>query len=256
MLLITILIHEIGHLVFGLFSGYGFVHFEILGFSLEKINSGVRIRKYKNIPVGQCLMYPQKINCDPSVMILGGPIFNVLTGVVVIAISIESEGMVFKTILLCFASLNISLAVFNIFLGSDECDGKTFLEIRRSIELKKAFNDILTICRLLRDGRSYADMPEKLFECCLLSDSSSIRKEKAIHSYRYVYEKRRSIWNPQCVGEKYANFIEKNVKKVFNNPNDRIKVFINMLDEGKDKMYPGEYLSAARIMMILTEKEK
>ena len=256
MLLITILIHEIGHLVFGLFSGYGFVHFEILGLSLEKINSGVRIRKYKNIPVGQCLMYPKKISCNPSAMIVGGPVFNVLTGVVVIVIGIGLDGIVFKTVLICFALLNISLAVFNLFLGSDECDGKTFLEIRRSKELKKAFNDILTICRFLRDGRSYMDMPEKLFECCMLSDCSSIRKEKAIHSYRYVYEKRKSIWNPQCAGEKYAEFIEENVKKVFDNPNDRIKVFINMLDEGKDKMYPGEYLSAARIMMILTEKEE
>ena len=59
---IQIIVHEAGHLVFGLLSGYKFVSFRIFDFKLEKdSNNKIKLRlQHMRGTLGQCLMKPPK----------------------------------------------------------------------------------------------------------------------------------------------------------------------------------------------------
>lgn len=62
-LLFSMIVHEFGHLVCGLKSGYKFVSFRVLSFSLCKYEDGYKMKRFA-IPGtgGQCLMAPPEYN--------------------------------------------------------------------------------------------------------------------------------------------------------------------------------------------------
>ena len=62
-LIFTTIVHEFGHLVCGLKSGYKFVSFRVLSFSLCKYEDGYKMKRFA-IPGtgGQCLMAPPEYN--------------------------------------------------------------------------------------------------------------------------------------------------------------------------------------------------
>ncbi len=75
-----IIVHETGHLVFGLLSGYKLSSFRILKYTFVKTNEKIEIKKY-NIPgtMGQCLMEPPELTDGKMPVVLfnyGGVIFN------------------------------------------------------------------------------------------------------------------------------------------------------------------------------------
>ena len=57
--ILSVIIHEAGHLVCGLISGYGFSSFRIFSFMLLKTDEGLRLRRLSvQGTLGQCLMTP------------------------------------------------------------------------------------------------------------------------------------------------------------------------------------------------------
>lgn len=253
MFILTILIHETGHLVFGLLTGYRLIHFEVLGVSVEKINGRLRVGHYKKVPIGQCLMYPVKEVADPALMILGGPVFNILAACILgICASIISH-LIVKIVLLCFASLNLSIGVFNLFFGSDTCDGKTYREIKKSRKLRVFYNCIMLTYRHLREGRSYIDMPEILFMVTKTNTGSSLEKEMQTHRFRYLYEHGKASWDSEAAGDRFASYVTEHAENVRKRNSDRNDIFLKMVADGKGEMYPGEWLSAARCMMEMTK---
>lgn len=62
-LIFTTIIHEAGHLVCGLMSGYGYLNFRILSFNFCQYEDGFKIKRFA-IPGtgGQCLMAPPEYN--------------------------------------------------------------------------------------------------------------------------------------------------------------------------------------------------
>ena len=86
MLLHTV-IHEGGHMVFGLLTGYRFLSFRVLSFTIVK-KDGKLIRKKLKVPgtLGQCLMYPPEwkdviITLSMEVAVIRRPMAAVHTGV-------------------------------------------------------------------------------------------------------------------------------------------------------------------------------
>ena len=62
-----IIIHEAGHLVFGLISGYRFLSFRIFSIIFVKVDGHIVRKRYSlRGTAGQCLMYPPKEECDGS----------------------------------------------------------------------------------------------------------------------------------------------------------------------------------------------
>ena len=83
-LYVSIIIHEGGHLVFGLLSGYGFSSFRIGNFMWIKQDGKIKLRRLSLAGTGgQCLMTPpeEKNGKIPVVLYnLGGVIANILLG--------------------------------------------------------------------------------------------------------------------------------------------------------------------------------
>ena len=85
-----VIIHEAGHLVFGLLSGYEFVSFRIGSLTLIKENGKFRIKKF-SIPgtAGQCLMMPpegKEYDCPYFLYNLGGILTNAIFSIIFLII--------------------------------------------------------------------------------------------------------------------------------------------------------------------------
>ena len=89
-LFLQLIIHETGHLVFGLLSGYRFSSFRIGSFMWMKVNGKLVCKKLTVAGTGgQCLMIPPELQ-DGKIPVLmynlGGSIMNLVVGAVFFAL--------------------------------------------------------------------------------------------------------------------------------------------------------------------------
>lgn len=249
-----------GHLLFGLITGYRFLHIEILGFSFEHIGSVLRIRKYKNTAVGQCMMYSEDENKNPLLLVCGGIIFNLAFGIAAFAMAAAVNGLIVMLILLAFGGINLSLAVTNMFLGSETSDGKVFGELvygEGKKERRILYNRILRIAVYLREGSSYRDMPGNLFSESFIPKDAlmSTEKEMKMHIYRYKLEKGEENWDGNLAGEPVGELVEKALKKDGKSGKARERVFRDIIRQSGGEMFSGEFLCAARCYCMIKSKE-
>lgn len=167
---VQIILHEGGHLIAGLLSGYRFVSFRILSMIWVKKDGKIIRRKYSLAGTGgQCLLDPPG-TCDdyPGVFYnLGGVIMNLLTALIAIVICRAVSAPIVQMILMLFAGVGIIYALINgIPLTSDAVsnDGRNTLEIIRSFSAKQALWRQLRINALQSQGVRLKDMQEDLFE--------------------------------------------------------------------------------------------
>lgn len=167
---IHIIIHEGGHLLFGLLTGYKFVSFRIASLILVK-EERFKLKRY-SIPGtgGQCLLDPPEYNEDnfPYVLYnLGGGVLNLLASffAILIIVLTNSSGEI-KNVLYIFSILGIYLALTNLIplnLGGVANDGMNILSIKKSKEARYAFYLQLKANALLMTGTRYRDMPLEWF---------------------------------------------------------------------------------------------
>ncbi len=168
---LTIIIHESGHLVMGLLTGYRFTSFRISSFLLQKDNGKLRLRRF-DIPGtgGQCKMKPPESDMPENVPFFlyhaGGCLFNLLTVVVciIVCLNVRIAGVRLFAAMLGF--VNLYLGVVNgipLNLGVDN-DGKNIVNLRRSpVERRKVYN-VLMIDALQSEGMMLCDIPDKYFD--------------------------------------------------------------------------------------------
>ena len=121
--ILHIIVHEAGHLVFGLLSGYKFVSFRVFDFKIIKDENGKLTFRYEKIAGtgGQCLMRaPEYVEgkFKYKLYLLGGVIFNVLFSIVFWLILPSYYTLLFALIGFALAFLNLIPMGFN--------DGMTF----------------------------------------------------------------------------------------------------------------------------------
>ena len=110
LIFLQIIIHETGHLICGLLSGYTFSSFRILSFMWSNENGKIHFKRYKlNIAAGQCLMLPPALdenNQLPYLLYnLGGVFFNILSSLLVLPLFLISTTPLFK--MCCFKKKKI-----------------------------------------------------------------------------------------------------------------------------------------------------
>ena len=121
--ILHIIVHEAGHLFFGLLSGYKFVSFRVFDFKIIKDENGKLSFRYEKIAGtgGQCLMRaPEYVEgkFKYKLYLLGGVIFNVLFSIVFWLILPSYYTLLFALIGFTLAFLNLIPMGFN--------DGMTF----------------------------------------------------------------------------------------------------------------------------------
>lgn len=164
---VHIIIHELGHLIFGLITGYKFVSFRIFQFMILKTESEFKIKRLKVVgTAGQCLVSPPYIidGRIPVVLYnLGGVILNLFFSVPALILFV-----VLKTnnSYLLFAYVGISCAITNgipIPMGLVFNDGYNAVSLVRSKRARLSFWIQLKVNEELSRGKRLKDMPENWF---------------------------------------------------------------------------------------------
>ncbi len=163
------IVHEAGHLVFGLLSGYGFSSFRI--FSFMWIREGERVR-FRRLTIagtgGQCLMIPPDLKdgkLPVALYNLGGPLINLIAGAVFWGLSFV-ELPRFSILMELFAVVGLLLAVINgvpMRLGAVDNDGYNAFVLRRDPAAVRAFWVQMKANQQVSQGVRLKDMPAEWF---------------------------------------------------------------------------------------------
>lgn len=163
-------IHEGGHLVFGLLSGYRFLSFRVFSFTVVKKDGKLAIRKLKLAgTMGQCLMEPPQWREDrpyPYVLYnLGGGFLNIVSSIFMMPLLFAGSPLL-AWIAGIFVFTGVIFAITNLVpmtVGVPN-DGKNCLDCLKSRNTRRAFYLQLKINADMSDGAELTDFPVKLFQ--------------------------------------------------------------------------------------------
>lgn len=166
-----LIIHEAGHLVFGLLSGYRFSSFRIGNMMWLKEDGKLVFRKLTIAGTGgQCLMVPPEMKQDKIPVFLynlGGCIMNVIVSVLVFIVYILiPKGNIGSALLLAVAAGGMLIAVTNgvpLTVGMIDNDGKNAVSLGKNHAAMKAFWIQLKVNEQLTKGIRLKDMPDDWF---------------------------------------------------------------------------------------------
>lgn len=166
-----IMLHEGGHLVFGLLSGYKFVSFNVMGFIWQKGEDGkLRMGRMQIAGAGgQCLMAPPAYNGGDfpfTLYNLGGVLANLITAALFGLLAWLIPVLWVRILLLMQVPVGIIFAFMNgmpIPVAAIQNDGKNLLCIRKDTIARRAFWVQMSIGTELARGVRIKDMPEDWF---------------------------------------------------------------------------------------------
>lgn len=166
------IIHESGHLVFGLNSGYQFVSFRVGSLTVIKKSGKYMLKKY-HVPGtgGQCLMMPPEFsdnNFPYKLYNLGGIIFNfIFSALAILLILLFDLPVLFNVFFLSFAIFGLIFCILNgvpMKISGIANDGYNIRLLSNDKISRKAFYLQLKVNGLQSEGVRVKDMPENWFE--------------------------------------------------------------------------------------------
>ncbi len=168
---LQLIVHEAGHLLFGLLTGYRYSSFRIGGFMWLKENEKIRLRKLSVAGTGgQCLMCPPELvdgTMPFKLYNLGGVLANGISGVLFWGLSMLCGGIPLLSAFLFTAALSgFALALANgvpMRLGTLDNDGYNTLSMGKNSEALRAFWLQMKVNERLAQGARLRDMPEAWF---------------------------------------------------------------------------------------------
>lgn len=180
--LFHILIHEMGHLIFGLITGYSFVSFRIGSLTVVRENGKLKTKKF-NIPgtAGQCLMMPPDLIDGRFPFVIynfGGVIVNFTVSILSIlsVMFIKNITFPFNAILVLTGMAGIIAVLTNgipLKIGGIVNDAYNVISMLKDEEAKRGFYLQLKVNGLQSQGMRIKDMDFSLFELQPGSDISN-----------------------------------------------------------------------------------
>ena len=173
-----IVIHEAGHLIFGLASGYRFSSFRIGSFMLLKQDRKLVHKKHSVAGTGgQCLMIPPEMQDGKIPVIaynLGGSIMNLIVSVVFLALFMLTDkggyAALFHFMMIATGLLSAFSNGIPIRTGTIDNDGYNAISLGKNPEAMRAFWIQMKVVEQLSLGLRLKDMPDDWFQ--LPSDAS------------------------------------------------------------------------------------
>ncbi len=171
--LLQLLLHEGGHLVFGLLSGYRFCSFRIGSHIWLRRGGHIVHRRYSLAGTGgQCLMAPPDIRDAGRLPValynLGGPLMNLLAGVGSLLLARALPDGLVAALLQAFGFVGLALALTNgipLFGGVVDNDGANTLSLLRGgADARRAFWVQFKVNEAQTDGVRLRDMPAAWFD--------------------------------------------------------------------------------------------
>lgn len=171
-LILQTMLHEGGHMVFGLLSGYSFSSYRIFSLMLVKDAEGrLRLRRLKVAGTdGQCLLAPPDLT-DGKIPVLlynlGGSLMNLLAALAALLVcAFLPAGSFWWVALVLFSLTGFSLALLNgipMRVGPIDNDGRNALTLRRDPAAMYAFWLQMKVNASLAAGHRLRDMPDEWF---------------------------------------------------------------------------------------------
>ena len=167
----SVIIHESGHLVMGLRSGYDFVSFRIGSFVWIK-QDGKLVCKKMSIQgtAGQCLLMPkQDINPEDvpyKTYFIGGGLFNLITAAITFPLFALAGNFYLKMPLFMLAVFSVYLGLINLIpmSGNIANDGYNCLSLNKHPGDKVFIYNQLTVNGLMTQGLTPLEIDPKYFE--------------------------------------------------------------------------------------------
>lgn len=171
-LFLQVLLHEAGHLVCGLLSGYRFLSFRVFSLTIVAQDGRLRLKRYKLAGTGgQCLLAPPGSPDDRVPYFwyyAGGVAANLLSALLALGLWAWVDGMPFwlRLFLLLFGLMGLLLAALNGIpakmggLCNDACN--IVLLRRRPADLRYMWIQ-LTAAALIQTGTSPRSLPDEWF---------------------------------------------------------------------------------------------
>ncbi len=169
--LFHVIVHEAGHLLFGLLSGYRFSSFRIFNHMWIKLDDRIR---YKRLNIagtaGQCLMIPpDPVNGNYPVFLynLGGSLLNVIVSFFFLLLYILfADFSVLSTYLLMWGIIGLLLGLSNgipLRLGMINNDGYNAFALSRDPEAMRSFWVQMKTLEQVVKGTRFKDLPAEWF---------------------------------------------------------------------------------------------
>lgn len=179
--LLHMYLHEVGHLLFGLATGYHFQSIRFGSIMIAKNAGGLQLKKYTLAGTGgQCLMLPPKEDAQgdypTGLYNWGGCLMNLAVSALCFAgwLCIDKESIP-AVCLLLGGLLGIGTALMNgIPLSSLANDGYNAAILRKSKEARMAFRYQLLINDEMLQGKRLSELPEEWFalgEACRMDNA-------------------------------------------------------------------------------------
>lgn len=169
---LQVVLHEAGHLVCGLASGYRFVSFRIFSFTWIRQGGKVRMKRFSVSGTGgQCLLVPPE-KSDEEIPVtlynIGGVAMNFLTVLVALVplVLVDDMPFLWKMFLIQFMGIGVFLGLLNgipMKLGGIGNDAYSLRLLKRNPGTKRALVLQLRINALIQEGMRPKEMPEAWF---------------------------------------------------------------------------------------------
>ena len=279
--IIQIIIHEAGHLIFGLLSGYEFISFRVGSITIVKDQEKFKLKKFKIKGTGgQCLMTPKTNNYEEINYVLynlGGILMNFIASIICLLILILVDtNQYIKVMLSEFILIGVICVISNgipMKLGGISNDGYNTMSISRDKFIKYCFYIQLKVNGLLSKGMRFKDMPIEWFNVKEGADlNNHLVTFLKIMEANYYQDKLDFNLAKEC----YENILDNapNIIKLYENEIKCELLFYEILNgnmEKVDELYTKElrnyikitdcYISRKRLMyvynlIVLKDKEK
>ena len=167
-MVLQIAIHEAGHLVFGLLTGYRFCSYRFFSLMWIKQDGKLQFRRMSLAGTGgQCLMAPPdwREDCPYMLYNLGGVLMNLISAALFWLLSLLAPPVV-KVFLFFGAIIGLAFALMNglpLRIGPVDNDGRNILSIRKSPAARRAFWLQMKVNERQAAGERLRDMPDDWF---------------------------------------------------------------------------------------------
>ena len=171
---LQIILHEAGHLVCGLMSGYQFVSFRIGSLTIIRQNGKLKIKRFKLAGTGgQCLLSPPKgvpLDEVPTALYnAGGVLMNILTATIALVLLLTCKDTMPQWLTYFLAGtvvVGYAFALINgipMKVGGIANDGYNMLHLGKNKQSVKGFSVQLLANEMIQNGIRPAMMPMELF---------------------------------------------------------------------------------------------
>lgn len=200
---LTIIIHELGHLVLGLMTGYGFLSYRYLSWLIVKDKAGkFHWHRYSIIGTGgQCLMIPPDQDEIPIFWYnIGGVLFNALSILPAVLIILLQSNDFINFVVSVFILMSILLIATNwLPIKGITNDGNNYREAKKYPETRIAFNDIIRMSMYYTYGY-------RSNEILLKSNLESLSYEHTLQAIILLFMHTRKLYALDIEGFKQGIF--------------------------------------------------